>query len=133
MAVEEASIRNLTTHHDGHGLNESIQVESVDEIGPGGAHHAYVFHVAPYDGAPYRQCGEIQFQRGPRNDPSSTPGVTEGAVLATVIDRLEHFQAGPFPSEENAEALDHLRAALAAIKRRADNRAARGVLGKNEA
>lgn len=33
-------MREITTHHDGHGLNESIEIEA-DDPGPGGASHHY--------------------------------------------------------------------------------------------
>ncbi len=135
--------REIETHHDGHGLTESIRV-TTDGPGPGGASHLYALSVpaCPTGGAygtthegdceAARQVvGFVQFQRGPRNAPDSVPGVVEGAVLAILIDRLEAFQAGPYPSEENAAALDHLKAALAKMKERADKRAARGVLGTN--
>jgi len=46
------------------------------------------------------------------------PGVTNEALLAIVIDRLEGFQAGPFPCEENADALTMLNIALDALKAR---------------
>jgi len=115
-------MRSITSHHDGHGLNESIVI-AADEPGPGGASHRYVFLI---DGT---EVGALQFQCGPRNVEGSTPGITEGAFLMTLIDRLECFQAGPYACEENAVALEKARECLAAIRLRADNRAARGVLG----
>lgn len=125
----------IDTHHDGHGLNEQIQVEAVDEIGPGGAHHRYLFTYTyprhPQDPPEGDEVGFIQFQKGPRNEPGSTPGVTEGAVLSVLIDRLTDFQAGPYPSDHNAVALTYLQQALQLLKDRADERAQRGVLGRN--
>lgn len=119
-------IKDVTIHHDGHGLNESIVIQA-DEAGPGGASHRYEFWI---DG---ELVGFLQMQKGPRNEPGSTPGLTEAAVLATVIDRLTDFQAGPYPSEEGATALLLVTHALEAIRSRADARAQRGVLGKAEA
>lgn len=118
-------MREITTHHDGHGLNEDILVGTLDEPGPGGACHEYVLVTGP------NTTGYLQFQKGPRDEYGSTPGVTEGAILAILIDRLESFQAGPYACEENAQTLYYLREALAWTKNRAHDRAARGVLGKS--
>jgi hypothetical protein len=122
-------MRNITTHHDGHGLNESITINA-DLKGPGGASHRYDAYVTVQRGdASAIHALKVQFQEGPRNVMSSTPGVTEAVLLAILIDRLEGFQAGDYPSPYNERMLDHLRAALQETKARADERAARGVLG----
>jgi hypothetical protein len=71
----------------------------------------------------------IQFQKGPRNEPTSTPGVTEAAIIAVLIDRLRCFQAGPYACRENAIQLTKLEETLHWTKARADARAKRGVLG----
>lgn len=120
-------MKEITLHHDGHGLNENIRVRAVDDVGPGGAHHEYEF-VAIDTG---KELGYIQFQKGPRNVEGSVTGVLTGCVLAMLIDVAQDFQAGEFPSDENAQALEHMRAALDYYKRRADERASRGVLGYN--
>lgn len=124
-------MKKLVSHHDGHGLAESIGVYAMDEPGPGGAYHQYAFFVEtdPAREPERDQVGEIQFQKGPRNVAGSTPGVIEGAVLAVLIDRLEAFQAGDYACGENAAALEHLHSALGWIKQRAHSRAKRGVLG----
>ena len=115
-------MREITIHHDGHGLNESIKIEA-DEPGPGGASHAYTLSI---DGL---EVARIQFQKGPRNIEGSTPGVVERALLAVVRDRLETFQSGEFACHENAMALEEVVAAMDWQKIRSDNRANRGVLG----
>lgn len=117
--------RTITAHHDGHGLNESIAI-TADPVDGSGASHDYTFAIDRDTRA------RVQFQQGPRNVNGSIAGVTEAAILAMLIDRLEGFQAGPYSCQENDQQLAHLRAALALTKRRADARAARGVLGKNE-
>lgn len=130
-------MRQITTHHDGHGLAETIRLEA-DEISPdpkhGGASHYYKAFMAPEGSSgPYGVVLSVQFQKGPRNEPGSIPGVIDGVLLAIVEDRLQCFQAGPFPSPKGTEALLHVQAALRCFKARADERAARGVLGKAEA
>lgn len=129
-------VPSLTTHHDGHGLNESLTITHDDrDPDGGGASHRYIIgYTGPPDAAGYAlgtQVAYIQFQHGPRHAACSVPGVTEAALYAILIDRLEAFQAGAFACDANAAQLVHLRAALALTKARADERAARGVLGHN--
>lgn len=120
----EQSMRTITGHHDGHGLNEAILIEAdAPDWDAGGASHRYECTIAGADAA------RIQFQHGPRHVAGSTPGVTEATLLAILIDRLEGFQAGPYACAENDTVLSHLDGALKAVKARADARAARGVLG----
>jgi hypothetical protein len=118
--------REITTHHDGHGLNESLRIKA-DGPGPGGASHHYQVDQQAKVGR--RILADIQFQHGPRNEPDSTPGIVEAVLLAILQDRLSAFQAGPYACDENAEALRAIEEALGACKRRADARAERGVLG----
>lgn len=115
-------MREIDIHHDGHGLNESLKVDA-DEVGPGGASHYYRITIGG------DLVATAQFQEGPRNVVGSTPGITEAALLAVLIDRLRGFQAGPYACEENRQQLTHLEAALALTRARADGRARRGVLG----
>jgi hypothetical protein len=127
--------REITMHHDGHGLNESIAIRSdePDHEKGGGAAHRYEFTMGPgTETTTPTVVGFLQFQHGPRKDPASTPGVTEAAVLAILIDRLRGFQAGPFKCRENAIIITKLEECLLWTKARADERAGRGVLGKNE-
>jgi len=74
----------------------------------------------------------VTFQNGPIRE-AGVNGVTQEALLAIVIDRLESFQAGPFPSDQNAVALDHVKAALWHLKERTRMRLARGVEGTTQA
>lgn len=117
-------LRTIDTHHDGHGLNENITIYT-DTPDNSGAAHVYDMHIAGHS------VGSVQFQRGPRNVESSTPGVTEAVLYAILIDRLRGFQAGPYSCRENAIQLTHLEEALSWAKARADKRAKRGVLGHN--
>ena len=131
-------------HHDGHGLNDLMQVYSdmPDDAAGGGAAHRYRVAIditgtsSAYEsgctGKADQTVAEIQFQHGPRHLDASTPGCTEAVILAVLIDRYRCFQKGPFACPENAETLEHIEAALAAQRRRADERAARGVLGRLE-
>jgi hypothetical protein len=122
-------MRTITTHHDGHGLNENVQIIALDDK-EGPACHHYIFNVNP--GPVEKLVGELRFQQGPRNEAGSTPGVVTAAVLAMLIDHLEGFQRGPYPSRETAIVIKKLEEALHWTRARADKRAARGVLGRNE-
>lgn len=119
------SERTLTDHHDGHGLNEKLLIFT-DQPDQSGAAHNYEII---YEGAGI--VAGIQFQQGPRNVEGSTPGVTEAALLAVLIDRLRGFQAGPYGCRENAIQLTKLEEVLHWTRARADARAKRGVLGTN--
>jgi hypothetical protein len=58
--------------------------------------------------------------------------LTQEALLAIVIDRLESFQSGPFVSPINAYALSLIRAALKTLQLRTSDRIARGVEGQHK-
>lgn len=103
---------------------DMITVEALDEPGPGGASHAY--RVSWPEGSV-----TINFQRGPRKE-SNHNGLLEPALLAILQDRLERFQAGPYASDENARALEHVKAARTAQCDRARARLERGVLGTSK-
>lgn len=117
-------MRSITDHHDGHGLNESIII-TTDEPDQSGAAHHYEASIGGVG------VVNVQFQKGPRNVEGSTPGATEAALLAILIDRLRGFQAGPYSCRENAIQLTKLEETLHWTKARADSRAKRGVLGHN--
>jgi hypothetical protein len=122
----------IQTHHDGHGLNDLITIyadERDREKGGNGSHRYEA--LMPATGGERLVLG-IQFQHGPREVEGSDSGCTEAVLLAVLIDRLEGFQSGPYACEENEEQLGYLRAAMASTRKRADDRAARGVLGRNE-
>jgi hypothetical protein len=121
-------VRTIDSHHDGHGLNESLEIVA-DEADKSGASHGYTIDIV----GPQRrhQVARIQYQQGPRNEETSTPGVTEAAMLAILIDRLKSFQSGPYPCRENAIILTKLEECMMWTKERAHERARRGVLGSN--
>jgi hypothetical protein len=57
-------------------------------------------------------------------------GTTTEDVLNVLIDRLQTFQQGQWPCEENDFAITHLQAALEVMERRTADREARGVEGR---
>lgn len=132
--IVPATAREITDHHDGHGLAESLRIISdVLDANAGGAAHNYeIFYDTPNPMAPPAHVATIQFQHGPRDVEGSIPGALDSCLLAIVLDRLRSFQAGPFPSRENALVITKIEEALHWMRHRADARAKRGVLGRNE-
>lgn len=117
-------VRKLDTIQTKENLNK---VFAVDEIGPGNANHEYEIRIV--EGG----CvvGHIQLQKGPRNLDNSVHGVIDSDLLEIVRDRLIGFQAGPYASDYNAQALYHVEEALKALNARVEDRIARNVLGTN--
>jgi len=132
-------MRELTGHRI-NPANDVLKIEVIDEPGSGGAHHCYAitgFDYASNLSVPQRtQSSELKdedtayvlFQNGPINE-VGVNGVTHEALLAILIDRMEGFQAGPYASTDNQEALEAMRKAQTALQRRTLARMARGVEG----
>ena len=121
-------MRKLETIQTKEKLNTVV---AVDEIGPGGANHKYEIYANQVDTDSRLMC-TIQLQCGPRKEEGSQHGVIDTDLLEIVRDRLKAFQAGPFKSQYNQEALEGVEIALNALNRRVEDRIARNVLGKNE-
>lgn len=106
------------------------------EPGPGGAYHDYDIYEATPPGATRDEeevaIACIEFQKGPRKDPTSRHGVLDTDLLEIVRDRLKAFQAGPFATRENACALTHIEEALLWMNKRTEDRIERNVLGTME-
>jgi hypothetical protein len=122
---------------------ERLLVLATDEPAtepPGNSsHHRYEFFQSgketpgPYDVAdgvqPNPPLCFLQFQRGPFDAEGSTPGTLSNAVLAALIDHLQGFASGPLANRETSLAITKLQEAAFWLRARADERAARGVLG----
>lgn len=109
-------------------------IYATDTIGPGGANHRYV--ICEKDNTFWANgnndlgiVGEIFFQKGPRKEEVSTYGVIDSDLLEIVRHRLQCFQEGPFASEYNSKALEHIEMALMYMNRRVEDRIERNVLG----
>lgn len=112
-------------HHVGDSSVDHLAIETSDEPGSGGANHRYVIYTV---NEPHVLLCEIDFQNGPVPQ-SGVNGVTQEALIAVCMHRLESFQGGPFPSPDNAEALAHLAKAMECLQRRTKTRLERGVEG----
>ena len=133
--------RVITTHRrlneaaegDGTELNQKLSVVALGEPDPDGAHHLYEIRypdveilVDAEDGLP------IAFQKGGVKEVGGVNGISNEALLAVVLDRLEGWQRGPFACEENAAALSHLESVLAFMHGRTLDRQRRGVEGESK-
>lgn len=74
----------------------------------------------------------LHFQHGPIKE-VGVNGITNEALLAIVIDRLNGAQEGPFKCRENALAITKLEEASLWLAKRTLDRMARGVEGQNKA
>jgi hypothetical protein len=104
---------------------------ATDELGPGQAHHNYEVRAKRHDGGQDMEkpvLGKIHFQTGPVPS-AGLNGIFQQDLLDILINQLGAFQNGPYPSDEGAEALDHLKAALELLNKRQKDRIARGVQG----
>lgn len=118
-------MKKLVTIQKREKLNE---VYAVDEKGNGGANHVY---DVQWDREGFIGTQRIQFQHGPRNSEGSQHGVLDTDLLEITRHRLQCFQAGPYASEYNAKALEHIELALMYFNRRVEDRIERNVLGTN--
>jgi len=112
--------RAITTHRV-NGLNESIGITALDTLGQGGACHVYEVLIA----------GEkwiIKFQNGPIKE-AGVNGISNEALLAILIDRMEGFQGGHGACHDNQMALDHMQSARLWLYKRTMDRVARNVEG----
>ena len=124
-------MREITSHKV-NGLNKAIRIVAVYEPGPGGANHQYAieFTNTKHD-KPLFERQNIAFQNGPIAE-SGVNGISQEALLAIVIDRLQSFQDGPYKCRENAIALTHLEDAIHWLQHRTRQRMARGVEGTSK-
>ncbi len=112
--------------------HSSVQVWAQDEPGPGGAAHFYTIEWPGLAlGSPNAQITALLFQRGPIKE-VGVNGITNEALLAVVVDRLQSFQKGGFSCRENAIALTKIEEALHWMQHRTEARIARGVEGETK-
>lgn len=115
-------------------LNDTIEINAIDEPGAGGANHKYHINWMPIDNGIDPTLGSnclgISFQNGPINE-NGVNGITQEVLLVVVIDRLRSFQKGPFSCKANACALTHVEEALHWLQQRTIERMRRGVEGTN--
>ncbi len=116
------------------GQHRFTQVDVMDAPGAGGAHHAYRVTLAEeqcVSGHPVPIYAVIDFQKGPVKE-NGVNGIFMEDLLQISAHRLECFQTGPFACQANADALEHINQALAALNERTADRQQRNVEGTNQ-
>lgn len=126
-------MREITTHHvEG---APATRIWAMDEPDPdaGGMCHEYVADWPDSSGSLHASggCVTIDFQHGPIAEVGRN-GLTNEALLAIVIDRLEAAQAGPFACDENHNALHYARHVLNCLQVRTRRRIAAKVEGTSQ-
>jgi hypothetical protein len=114
LPVSEVTFHRTTITTD---ANQKLAIAGVD-VAAGGA--PSVYKIAHADGPGHI---ELVFQTLER------AGVTNEALLAIVLDRLNHFQDGPFACAENQQAIVAIGQGLAALKARTHRRTVAGIEG----
>lgn len=98
----------------------------------GGASHSYVVEIGENNGAPPEVAYYIpSFQDGPVKDVGSN-GITNEALIAIVIDRLQCFNESKWRCRENSLAITHLEEALHWLTSRTTKRLKRLVEGTHQ-
>ena len=116
------------TGHEANDFNRGLRIDALDEKGPGGAYHFYEIQAVPSTDNAMPDGMNIIFQKGTVPN-AGVNGITEEALLAILIDRLDCFQKGDFACRENENALTHIETALLWLNKRTRDRLARGVEG----
>lgn len=117
------------TGHKVNPANDQLRIVVLDELGSGGACHKY--EIGFGDGPDQMGAGNpccLFFQNGPIAE-VGVNGITHEALLAVLVDRLEHFQKGPYACRENAIALTKIQEAQHWLHHRTQQRMGRGVEG----
>jgi len=99
------------------------------------SHHWSTYDGIPAGGVSYGTGFTVSWQNGPlgRDAERKAPnGAFVETLLEVVADRLVYYQYSRFYCDENQAALDHINAALAALRSRTAKREARKVEGTSE-
>lgn len=119
-------------------VNRYLKIEALDERNPGNGNCCY--RIEPNTEDKYSLFDDscsigggiaLQFQNGSPEEVRIN-GITNEALMAIIIDRMQGFQAGPYACRENAIALTHMETALMWLEKRTIEREGRGVEGKYE-
>ena len=100
--------REITTHRQAGRANLAVRIDA-EEQAEGAAPWRYRLEPSGFAASAVL----LDFAQGRYG------GLTNEALLAVVMDRLEAFQAGAFAYEENGLALRHLNRAMEWLRRRA--------------
>ena len=115
------------------GSSDFTRVMCTDKPGVGGACYEYQVEPSlPLNGSDdFTPFVKVSFQNGPVKE-SGINGCHHEDLLAIVIDRLQHFQAGEYTCRENAIALTKIEEAMHWLNHRTNARKKRGVEGTHK-
>ena len=116
-------------HVTGETLDAHVRVSAHDGPGSGGASHRYRVEAVDPDSG-FINVLEVRFQEGPIKEVGIN-GVSDTALLAVLIDRLEGFESGRYACQENEAALLNLQEAMLFMNQRTLNRLDRDVEGRS--
>lgn len=107
-----------------------LVIEALGKPGAGGGENSFFIHAPDWlDKSPNGFFVSLQFQDGPPAD-CGINGLTNEALLAVLVHRLEGFQAGKFACNENHHALKHISLALECLHARTRERRQKGIEGQ---
>ena len=124
------TMRQIKTHQI-NLCNKHIGVETWSEPGPGGAPVKYRLSINANQFQSEQAI--IKFQNGPVVVETDVNGITDEALLALIVDRIQCFQKGPFACRENEQALLKLEEGLHWLTARVLERQSRSVEGQLKA
>jgi len=110
------------TSHKLNDLNKGLDITGHNREEPGGACTQYKVDVNG------KRIAILEFQRGPIPQ-AGINGLSNEALIAVVIDRLQGFNKGPYACRENSLAITKLEEAMHWLHHRTLDRMARGVEG----
>ena len=129
MGLNLSEVKPLNREVHGHEINAFNRAHisiRADQPGNGGASHVY--NIAILTEQTGQSAAHIQFQDGPVRE-AGPNGISDEALLAILIDRLQGFQRGQYSCRENALVLTKLEEAMHWLQHRTQQREARGVEG----
>jgi hypothetical protein len=112
-------------------MNEALEIMTGPSDGSGASHYYEIKIEEESIAVDAYNVTRLEFQRGLIKE-AGVNGISNEALLAILIDRLEGFQNGPFRCRENAFALTKLEEAMHWLQERTRKRVERGVEGTNE-
>jgi hypothetical protein len=111
---------------------------TADDRDPQAGNMSHDYRIAFNDGSTPSGSADVDlgqtlhFQHGPIAE-AGVNGITNEALIAIVVDRLQGAQEGPFKCRENALAITALEEASLWLAKRTLDRMARGVEGQSKA
>lgn len=108
-------MRAITTHHT-NDSNRAITIDA-DNVDPNNGNASHLYDLIYDTNSAKQQYCTLRFQHGAIGE-VGVNGITNEALLAIVIDRLECFQTSKYANGYDAQALELLYDALSRLQAR---------------